>query len=81
MAKTENGVPEAAQRTELPRCQYGVFLSWEPEPVACDEPAVAKWTWPEDEDCSGGTLYVCELHDRAVEETEWTEKGAPDGKD
>lgn len=50
-------------RKKLQRCQHGVY---HPTKGAdeCGEPAVATWDW------GNGLLYVCDEHDRVVEEHE-----------
>lgn len=56
-------------REELPACEYGVPSH---DGIAigqaydCGLPSVARWSW----DDGKGWLYVCEKHDRIVEESD-----------
>ena len=53
---------------KLQECQYGIQIiaqDGEPYIAPCGEIAVAKWSWG-----PGHDLYVCEEHDKIVEESE-----------
>jgi len=51
----------------LPRCQYAVPCDGPQQVFECGEPAVAVWTWTDNE---FEALFVCEEHDRKIEEDE-----------
>lgn len=58
-----------AIRIKLEHCQYGVADYTNPDDnfnSDCGEPAVAHWSWPEDP----GGIFVCEKHDRQLQEKE-----------
>jgi hypothetical protein len=50
-------------RTELPRCEYGVTNGYVES--TCDAPAVALWHWS-----SKNSMYVCERHDLVIQDAE-----------
>ena len=68
----DKGAGPSGQRETLPTCGFEVVHYWVPGGRNCDEVAVARWRWRDDDPW----LYVCAKHDEEIEDGEelasWT---------